>query len=63
MLDTEYEGQIRDAFGKQRAAFSAETTLSRKEFGVNWNGLIEAGGVVVSDRVRVMLNIAAVRED
>jgi polyisoprenoid-binding protein YceI len=48
---------------QQRAAFSAETTLNRREFGLNWNGVIETGGVVVGDRVRVMLNIAAVRED
>ena len=63
VLETEYEGQIKDAFGKQRAAFNAETVLNRKEFGLNWNGLIEAGGVVVGDKVRVSLNIAAVRED
>jgi len=63
VLDTEYEGQIRDAFGKQRAAFTAETNLNRKEFGLNWNGIIETGGVIVGDRVRVILNIAAVRQD
>ena len=63
VLETEYEGQIKDAFGKQRAAFNAETVLSRKEFGLNWNGLIETGGVIVGDKVRVSLNIAAVRED
>lgn len=63
VLDTEFEGQIKDAYGKQRAAFSAETTINRKEFGLNWNGVLEAGGVVVGDRIRVMLNIAAVRQD
>jgi polyisoprenoid-binding protein YceI len=63
VLDTEYDGQIKDAYGKQRAAFSAETTLNRKEFGLNWNGVIETGGVIVGDRVRVTLYIAAVRED
>jgi polyisoprenoid-binding protein YceI len=63
VLDTEFEGRIKDAFGKDRAAFSAETTLNRKEFGLNWNGLIEAGGVVVGDKVRVTLNIAAVRAE
>jgi polyisoprenoid-binding protein YceI len=63
VLDTEYEGQIKDAWGKQRAAFTAETVLSRKDFGLNWNLLIEAGGVAVGDKVRVTLNIAAVRED
>ena len=63
VLDTEYEGQIKDAWGKQRAAFSADTVFNRKDFGLNWNGLIEAGGVIVGDKVRVTLNIAAVRED
>jgi polyisoprenoid-binding protein YceI len=63
VLDTEYEGQIKDAYGKQRAAFSADTELNRKDFGLNWNGLIEAGGVVVGDKVRVTLNIAAVRSE
>ena len=63
VLDTEYEGQIKDVWGKQRAAFNAETVLNRKEFGLNWNGLIETGGVVVGDKVRVTLNIAAVRND
>jgi polyisoprenoid-binding protein YceI len=63
VLDSEYEGQIKDAYGKQRAAFEAKTELNRKDFGLNWNGLIEAGGVVVGDKVRVTLNIAAVREE
>jgi polyisoprenoid-binding protein YceI len=63
VLDTEYEGQIKDAYGLQRAAFSAQTELNRKDFGLNWNALIEAGGVAVGDKIRVTLNIAAVRQD
>ena len=63
VLDTEYEGQIKDAYGLQRAAFNAQTELNRKDFGLNWNALIEAGGVAVGDKVRVTLNIAAVRQD
>lgn len=63
VLDTEFEGQIKDVWGKQRAAFTAETVLERNKFGLNWNMLIEAGGVAVGDKVRVTLNIAAVRED
>ena len=62
-FDVEYEGQITDAYGKQRAAFRAETAINRKDFGVNWNGVIESGGVIVSDRVRITLHIAAVRQD
>jgi polyisoprenoid-binding protein YceI len=63
VLDTEYEGQVLDAFGKQRAAFTAQTAINRKEYGLNWNGLIEGGGVVVSDRVRITLHIAAVKAE
>jgi len=63
VLDVEYEGQIRDAWGKQRAAFTAKTELNRKDFGLNWNKLIETGGVVVGDKVRVTLNIAAVSNE
>ena len=63
VLETEFEGQIKDAYGKQRAAFAAETAISRKEFGLNWNGLIETGGVVVGDKVKVALNVAAVRRE
>jgi polyisoprenoid-binding protein YceI len=59
-LDTVYEGQISDAFGKQRAAFTATAEINRNDFGLNWNTAIEAGGVVVGDRVKIELNIAAV---
>lgn len=62
-LTTEYEGQLRDAYGKQRTAFTATTELSRKEFGLKWNALLETGGAVVGDKVKVTLHIAAVRED
>lgn len=63
VLDTEFEGQVLDAFGQRRAAFRAETEINRKDYGVNWNVAIEAGGVVVSDRVRITLHIAAIRQD
>jgi polyisoprenoid-binding protein YceI len=63
VLDTEFEGQILDAFGKQRAAFNATAQVNRKDFGLNWNGVIEAGGVVVGDKIKIELNIAAVRDE
>jgi len=62
-LDATYEGQITDPYGKRRAGFAAETTLNRKDFGLNWNQVIEAGGVMVSDKVKVSLHIEAVRQD
>jgi polyisoprenoid-binding protein YceI len=63
VLETEYEGQILDAYGQQRIAFTATTEISRREFGVNWNGAIEGGGVVVGDKVKVTLHIAAVQQN
>ncbi len=63
VFDVEYGGQIKDAYGKQRAAFDAETKISRKEFGLTYNPLLESGGAVVGDEVRITLNIAAVRQD
>lgn len=64
VLDTEFEGIMeKDAFGKRRAAFTATTEVNRKEFDINWNGAIEGGGVVVGDKVKVTLHIAAVQQD
>lgn len=60
-LDVEFEGRISDPWGNDRAAFSAETAISRKEFNVRWNQALETGGVVVGDNVKISLHIEAVR--
>ena len=39
------------------------TEINRKDFGLNWNGVIESGGVVVGDRVKIELQIAATRDE
>lgn len=62
VLDTELEGIMdKDAFGNRRAAFTATTKINRKDFGVNWNGVIESGGVVVGDDVNITLHVALVQ--
>jgi polyisoprenoid-binding protein YceI len=61
-LDIEFEGRGPDPYGGERAGFTATTKINRKDFGVNWNGVIEAGGVVVSDQVKITLNIEAIRQ-
>lgn len=63
VLDTEFEGQGPDAFGGYRAGFIATTQINRKDFGLNWNAMIEAGGVAVSDKVKISLNVEAIRQD
>jgi polyisoprenoid-binding protein YceI len=50
-------------YGNQRAGFTATTQISRSDFGVNFNGLLETGGVVVSDKVKITLHIEAIRAD
>ena len=59
-LDVELGGQAVDAFGATRAGFSAETTISRKEFGITWNAALEAGGVLVSDKVKIEIEASFV---
>lgn len=62
VLDGEYEGQIDDPYGNRRAGFTATTQISRKEFGIRWNQLIESGGAVVGDNVKITLHIEAIRK-
>jgi polyisoprenoid-binding protein YceI len=63
-LDVEEGGEIKDPYGKQRRGFTAETTISRKEWGVTYgSGALEAGGVMLGDKVKITLDIAAVRQD
>jgi len=62
VLDSEYEGQIDDPYGNKRAGFTAMTQISRKEFGIRWNQLIESGGAVVGDNVKITLHIEAIRK-
>lgn len=57
-LETELNGVAVDPFGNTRAGLSAETTISRKDFGLTWNAILDAGGVLVSDKVAINLELA-----
>jgi polyisoprenoid-binding protein YceI len=60
-FDLEFEGVNGDPWGGTRVAFSAETEINRKDFGLEWNVALETGGVLVSDTVKVQLDIQAVK--
>ena len=60
-LAASFEGRGNDPWGNERAAFSAKTKINRKDFGLNWNQALEAGGVMVSDTVDIELTIEAVK--
>lgn len=61
-LKVELEGLATDPFGNERIGFSGQTTLSRKDFGLTWNVALEAGGVLVSDKVKITLDVSAIKQ-
>lgn len=62
-MEVEEGGEITDPYGKRRRGFTGETTINRKDFGLAWNAAIEGGGVMVSENVKISLDISAVRQD
>lgn len=61
-LEVELEGLATDPFGNERIGFSGETTISRKDFGLTWNVALEAGGLLVSDKVKITLDVSAIKQ-
>ena len=62
VLRVEQHGQAKDPWGNTRAAFTAKTSIDRKDFGLAWNQVLETGGVMVGDRVDIEAEIEAVRQ-
>jgi polyisoprenoid-binding protein YceI len=56
-LDVEHGGVTTDPYGNTKAGFELQGKVNRKEFGLSWNAVTEAGGVVVGDEVKLLLNI------
>lgn len=63
VLDTELNGYGKNPWGKQVAGFDARTSISRKDFDLNWNVALETGGVLVGDTIKIELGIEAVKQD
>jgi polyisoprenoid-binding protein YceI len=61
-ISAELEGVTTDPFGNERIGFSGATKISRKDFGLTWNLALEAGGVLVSDAVRITLDVSAIKQ-
>ena len=56
-LDAEFGGIATDFYGNVKAGFDLTGKISRKEFGLVWNGITEAGAIVVGDDVKLIINI------
>ena len=61
VLNVDFGGTIVDPWGNNRAGFEISGKLNRKDFGLSWNALTEAGGMVVSEEVKLHINAELIR--
>jgi polyisoprenoid-binding protein YceI len=61
VLDVEQTGTGKDPWGNQRLGFNAKTSISRGEWGLTWNQALEAGGVLVGDKVDIEAELQVVQ--
>lgn len=61
-LKAEYGGDMVDFYGNHKTGFEIAGKINRSEFGLNWNAVTEAGGIVVSEEVKLILNIQVVKQ-
>lgn len=60
-LDFEFNGTAVDPWGNTRVGFEGGTTINRKDWGINWNTALDAGGVMVGDKVNLEIEIEAIK--
>ena len=61
-LDVDFGGVAGDPYGQTKAGFEIDGKINRKDFGLSWSAVTEAGSVVVSDQVRLLLNVQLVKQ-
>ena len=61
-LPVTFLGFAKDPWGNERAGFEIETTLNRKDYGLNWNKALDQGGFLLADEVKVSIAIEAVKQ-
>ena len=62
MLNVEYGGLVVDLYGQTKAGFTVNGKISRKEFGLTWNGVTETGGIVVGDEIKLHADIQLIKQ-
>lgn len=60
-LDVTAEGRAKDPWGGERAGFSATTKIDRRDFGLTWSQTLETGGLLVSNDIKINIELQAVR--
>ena len=61
-VNVEFGGIVVDPYGQTKAGFTVEGKISRKEFGLTWNAVTEAGSVVVSDEIKLHAEVQLVKQ-
>ncbi len=61
-LDVTYGGTMTDFYGQTKAGFEISGKINRKEYGLVWHAVTEAGGIVVSDDVKLNLNVQMIKQ-
>ena len=61
-FDVESHGKTADPWGNLRAAYTAKTSVDRRDFGLTWNQVLETGGVMVGERVDIEVDLEAVQQ-
>lgn len=61
-LDVVYGGSVKDMYGNTKAGFEIKGKISRKEFGLTWDAVTEAGGAVISDEIRLIMNVQVAKQ-
>jgi polyisoprenoid-binding protein YceI len=60
-LNVQFEGQTKDPWGGERAGFSASGKIDRRDFGLTWNQMLEAGGVAVGHDIKINIEVEAIK--
>lgn len=60
-MQVEYAGKMTDPYGNEKHGFEINGKINRKDFGLNWSAVTEAGGVVVSDEVKISVHVQFVK--
>lgn len=60
-VDFEYTGTAVDPYSNVRIGFEGKTVINRSDWGISWNGVLEAGGVLVSEKITLEFEVSAIR--
>lgn len=61
-LEVEFNGEAVDPYGQTKAGFEIKGEINRKDFNLTWNAITEAGSIVVSDKVKLVIDVQFIKQ-